>query len=73
MRKHHGADGALAVRVLTAWSYAVRALVATVLPDQPARVYRAHARQALFPTGRKLRDVRDVPVPRGHPGRGPLN
>jgi N-acetylglucosaminyl-diphospho-decaprenol L-rhamnosyltransferase len=49
MRKHHGAAAALAVRVLTAWSYAVRALVATVLPNQPAGVYRAHARQALFP------------------------
>ncbi len=49
MRKHHGRVAALAVRALTAWSYAVRALVATILPGQPARVYRAHARQALFP------------------------
>ena len=36
MRKHHGAAAALAVRVLTAWSYAVRALAATVAP-RPAR------------------------------------
>ena len=36
MRKHHGRAAALAVRVLTAWSYAVRALAATVLPSQPA-------------------------------------
>jgi GT2 family glycosyltransferase len=50
MRKHHRRVAALAVRALTAWSYAVRALVATILPGQPARVYRAHARQALFPT-----------------------
>src|SRR3954451_14123003 len=49
MRKPHGWSAALAVRVLTAWSYAVRALVATVLPGHPAAVYRAHARQALFP------------------------
>ena len=50
MRKHHVAAAALAVRLLTAWSYALRALAATVLPNQPARVYRAHARQALFPS-----------------------
>jgi len=49
MRKHHGRLAALAVRGLTAWSYAVRALVAKVLPGQPANVYWAHSRQALFP------------------------
>ncbi|HXF31296.1 MAG TPA: glycosyltransferase family 2 protein [Solirubrobacterales bacterium] len=49
MRKHHGRAAALAVRVLTAWSYGVRALAAAVIPGQPADVYRAHARQALFP------------------------
>ena len=38
-----------AVRFLTAWSYAVRALAATFIPGQPAEVYRAHARQALHP------------------------
>lgn len=57
MRKHHGRGEALAVRLLTAWSYAVRALVATVLPGHPARVYRAHARQALLPQrGESIRD-----------------
>ena len=57
MRKHHSAAAALAVRLLTAWAYAVRALVATVLPGQPSRVYRAHARQALFPErGQSIRD-----------------
>jgi N-acetylglucosaminyl-diphospho-decaprenol L-rhamnosyltransferase len=57
MRKHHGRAAALAVRVLTAWSYAVRAAVATVLPGHPAHVYWAHARQALLPTrGESLRD-----------------
>jgi GT2 family glycosyltransferase len=57
MRKHHGRGAALAVRALTAWSYAVRALAATLLPNQPANVYRAHARQALFPArGESIRD-----------------
>ena len=49
MRVHHSRPAALAVRALTAWSYAVRALAASVLPNQPAPVYWAHARQALFP------------------------
>ena len=57
MRKHHGAGAALAVRLLTAWSYAVRAAAASVMPDQPARVYWAHARQALLPgRGESIRD-----------------
>jgi GT2 family glycosyltransferase len=50
MRKHHARLAALAVRILTAWSYAVRGLVATVLPNHPASVYWAHARQALLPS-----------------------
>jgi GT2 family glycosyltransferase len=58
MRKHHGRGAALAVRLLTAWSYAVRALVAAAIPKQPAQVYRAHARQALFPNqGQGLQDL----------------
>ena len=57
MRKHHGRVAALAVRALTAWSYALRALAATALPNQPARVHWAHARQALFPNrGESIRD-----------------
>jgi len=57
MRKHHGPAAALAVRALTAWSYALRALAATVLPNQPAEVYWAHARQALRPDrGDSIRD-----------------
>jgi GT2 family glycosyltransferase len=57
MHKHHGRGAALAVRILTGWSYALRALAATLLPKQPAGVYRAHARQALFPNrGESLRD-----------------
>ncbi len=57
MRKHHGRIAALAVRGLTAWSYALRALAATFIPGQPAEIYRAHARQALFPArGAGLRE-----------------
>jgi len=64
MRKHHGAVAALTVRALTAWSYVVRTLAATVLPNQPARVYWAHARQALFPNrGESLRDRARSVVP----------
>jgi hypothetical protein len=56
MRKHGSRGGALAVRALTAWSYAVRAAVAAVVPGRPTRIYSAHARQALFPgRGQSLR------------------
>ncbi len=58
MRVHHGRAAALAVRVLTAWSYAVRSLAATVLPGRPAGIYWAHARQALRPDlGRSIADT----------------
>jgi GT2 family glycosyltransferase len=72
MRKHHSRAAALAVRVLTAWSYAVRALTATVLPNHPAKVYWAHARQALFPNrGEGIRDRVGRAGGEAHPGRGP--
>jgi hypothetical protein len=61
MRKHHGRVAALAVRILTAWSYVARALAATVIPGRPADVYRAHARQALLPSrGTGIRDRAEV-------------
>ena len=57
MRKHHGATAAIAVRLLAAWSYALRALVAVVVPSRSPRIMWAHARQALFPSrGQSLRD-----------------
>jgi N-acetylglucosaminyl-diphospho-decaprenol L-rhamnosyltransferase len=57
MRKHHGRAAALAVRALTAWTYALRALAATAIPGRSAPIMRAHARQALFPgRGESLRD-----------------
>jgi N-acetylglucosaminyl-diphospho-decaprenol L-rhamnosyltransferase len=58
MRKHGSAPAAFAVRLLTAWAYAVRALAALFLPRHPAGVYLAHARQALRPSrGESLRDI----------------
>jgi N-acetylglucosaminyl-diphospho-decaprenol L-rhamnosyltransferase len=60
MRKHHGRAAALTVRILTAWSYAARAMAASLLPKHPAPVYWAHARQALFPDrGESLKDRAD--------------
>jgi len=57
MRKHHSAAAALAVRVLTAFSYAARALAATVLPGRSPRLFWAHARQSLRPgRGEGIRD-----------------
>jgi N-acetylglucosaminyl-diphospho-decaprenol L-rhamnosyltransferase len=57
MRKHHGAAAAMTVRLLTAWTYALRALAATVLPSRSPRIMWVHARQALFPKrGESLRD-----------------
>ena len=57
MRKHHSQPAALAVRVLTAWAYALRALAATAIPNRSPRIMWAHARQALFPNrGRGLRE-----------------
>jgi GT2 family glycosyltransferase len=56
MRKHHSRPAALAVRLLTAWSYALRALAATILPNHPARIYWSHTRQSLLPArGKGLR------------------
>jgi hypothetical protein len=57
MRLHHGTREARWVRWLTAWSYAARALAATFIPKPPAKVYWAHAKQALHPErGESLRD-----------------
>jgi hypothetical protein len=68
MRMHHSPGAAMAVRWLTAWSYAVRALAATFLPGQPADVYRAHARQALHPErGEGIEDRADTV--KASPGR----
>jgi GT2 family glycosyltransferase len=49
MRKHHSGVTALAVRMLTAWGYAIRALAALVLPGRDARRFMLHASRALMP------------------------
>jgi N-acetylglucosaminyl-diphospho-decaprenol L-rhamnosyltransferase len=57
MRKHGSAAAAIAVRLLTAWSYAARAVAALVMPGHRSRIYWTHARQALRPrTGVSIRD-----------------
>ena len=57
VRKHHGAAAAFVVRVLTAWSYAVRTVGAAALPGRdPARYWR-HARLALRPAGPGIREA----------------
>ena len=58
MRKHHGAAAAAAVRALTAWAYALRALAALALPGHDPRRYLADARAALAPgRGEGLREA----------------
>jgi N-acetylglucosaminyl-diphospho-decaprenol L-rhamnosyltransferase len=58
MRKHHSAAAAAAVRWLTAWAYAVRALAARVLPGHDPARYMAHVRATLNPgRGEGLREA----------------
>jgi hypothetical protein len=58
MRKHHGPLAALAVRLLTAWAYAVRALVALALPSRSPQRYLTHVRATLSPgRGEGLREA----------------
>ena len=58
MRKHHSALAALVVRWLTAWTYAVRAAAANVLPGHDPARYWQHARATLHPErGEGLREA----------------
>ena len=58
MRKHHGPGAAAAVRALTAFTYALRALAALVLPGHSPRRYWWHAYHSLFPDrGEGLREA----------------
>ncbi len=58
MRKHHSPAAALAVRWLTAFSYAVRALVALVIPGRDPRRFWRHVTASLFPgRGEGLREA----------------
>jgi GT2 family glycosyltransferase len=61
MRKHHSLAAALAVRWLTAWIYALRALAALALPGYSPRRYLSHVRATLFPRrGEGLRELAEA-------------
>lgn len=49
VRKHHGGVAAAAVRMLTAWPYALRTVAALVLPGRSPRRFWAHVRATLAP------------------------
>jgi GT2 family glycosyltransferase len=58
MRKHHSTAAAWAVRLLTAWTYALRALAALALPRHSARRYWRHVTATLRPgRGEGLREA----------------
>jgi N-acetylglucosaminyl-diphospho-decaprenol L-rhamnosyltransferase len=58
MRKHHSRAAALAVRWLTAWPYALRALAALALPGHSSKRYWRHVTATLLPSrGRGLREA----------------
>ena len=57
MRKHHTRLSAYAVRLLTAWTYAVRAAAAVALPGHNPKRYLKHVTATLFPQrGEGLRE-----------------
>jgi N-acetylglucosaminyl-diphospho-decaprenol L-rhamnosyltransferase len=58
MRKHHSSGAALAVRWLTSFPYALRALAALVLPGRDPRRFWRHAVSSLMPgRGEGLREA----------------
>jgi GT2 family glycosyltransferase len=61
MRKHHSAAAAAAVRWLTAWTYAVRALAALALPGHSAGRYWRHVTATMRPSrGEGLREAAEA-------------
>jgi N-acetylglucosaminyl-diphospho-decaprenol L-rhamnosyltransferase len=61
MRKHHTRTAALAVRLLTAWTYALRALAALVLPGHSPQRYWRHVTATLWPRrGEGLREAAEI-------------
>ena len=61
MRKHQSSGAARAVRWLTAWSYAVRAAAALVLPGHSPKRYWRHVTATLWPgRGVGLREAADA-------------
>jgi GT2 family glycosyltransferase len=75
MRKHHSRLARYAVRWLTAWTYALRALAALLLPGRSPRRYWRHVTATLLPNrGVGLREAaeeynREAGAP-GLPARG---
>ena len=62
MRKHHSPAAARAVRWLTAWTYALRALAALALPSHSPRRYWRHVTATLQPQrGEGLREAAESP------------
>jgi N-acetylglucosaminyl-diphospho-decaprenol L-rhamnosyltransferase len=58
MRKHHSPGAARAVRWLTAWTYALRALAAVALPGHSPQRYWRHVTASLWPArGEGLREA----------------
>jgi GT2 family glycosyltransferase len=58
MRKHHSYAAALAVRLLTAWSYGMRAIAALLLPGHSPKRYWRHVTASLWPArGEGLREA----------------
>jgi len=58
MRKHHSFAAALVVRLLTAWTYALRAAAALVLPHHDPHRYWRHVTATLRPShGEGLREA----------------
>jgi GT2 family glycosyltransferase len=64
MRKHHAPGAARAVRWLTAWTYALRALAAVALPGHDPRRYWRHVTATLRPArGEGLREAAEAEPP----------
>jgi len=61
MRKHHSALAATVVRVLTAWTYLLRAVAAVFLSGHDPARHLLHARQALTPArGEGIRELAEA-------------
>src|SRR3954452_18228853 len=60
MRKHHSCVSAMAVRMLTAWTYGMRAAGALVMPGHNSKRYLRQVSATLFPhRGEGLREAAD--------------